>query len=56
MSPGVIGSTVFPHRYDAKSAPGSSSTRVSCALRVEVRAIASFQYCGTSSGRCRFLP
>ena len=35
MSPGVIGSTVLPHVYDAKSAPGSSSTRVvsPCASR-----------------------
>ena len=36
MSPGVIGSTVLPHVYDAKSVPGSSSTRVGVALRVEV--------------------
>ena len=28
MSPGSIGSTVMPHRYAAKSAPGSASTRV----------------------------
>ena len=35
MSPGVIGSTVLPQRYDAKSAPGSSSTRVSCAPALE---------------------
>ena len=29
MSPGVMGSTVLPQRYDVKSDPGSSSTRVS---------------------------
>ena len=30
MSPGVIGSTVLPHTYAAKSMPGASSTRVVC--------------------------
>ena len=28
LMPGVTGSTRLPHRYDAKSAPGSSTTRV----------------------------
>ena len=36
ISPGVIGSTVLPQRYDAKSEPGSSSTRVPSSRRVEV--------------------
>ncbi len=35
IMPGVIGSTVLPHEYAAKSAPGSSSTRVVCGPRVE---------------------
>ena len=37
MRPGVIGSTVSPQRYDAKSAPGISSTRVSVGSGFEVR-------------------
>ena len=36
ISPGVIGSTVLPHVYAAKSAPGASRTRCRVALRVEV--------------------
>ena len=52
MSPGVIGSTVLPHRYDAKSMPGNSSTRVSCGCASN-DPIASYQYCGMSSSRSR---
>ena len=55
INPGVIGSTVFPQRYDAKSEPGSSSTRVSWSPASSAAA-ASSQYCGMASGRCRFSP
>ena len=54
MSPGVIGSTVLPHVYAAKSAPGSSSTRVEspCASRYFVACV---QYDGHVLGPLEVL-
>ena len=52
MSPGVIGSTVWPQRYAAKSAPGTSRTRVSWGWASSA-AMASVQYCGMASSRVR---
>ncbi len=52
MSPGVIGSTVFPHRYDAKSLPGTSQIREPSSVASN-HAAASIQYWGRSSSRRR---
>jgi hypothetical protein len=55
VRPGVIGLTVLPHVYDAKSAPGTSRMRVWFPPALSAW-IAWVQYDGTGSGRCRFLP